>query len=86
MHIVLLLQLPDESIIVQYEEPMVLSTIITPDDYLSAIMSLIQVVYHFFSLVKMRLIFFQSFYKQYGMKISQDNNIFILNRTEEENR
>ena len=50
MRTVLLLQLPDENIIVQYEEPMVMSTIITPDDYISAIMSLIQVVYLFFFL------------------------------------
>ena len=50
MRTVLLLQLPDENIIVQYEEPMVMSTIITPDDYTSAIMSLIQVVYLFFFL------------------------------------
>ena len=50
MRTVLLLQLPDENIIVQYEEPMVMSTIITPDDYISAIMSLIQVVNLFFFL------------------------------------
>ena len=50
MRTVLLLQLPDENIIVQYEEPMVMSTIITPDDYISDIMNLIQVVYLFFFL------------------------------------
>ena len=36
-------QLPDEGIIFQYEEPMVMATIITPDDYISEIMSLIMV-------------------------------------------
>lgn len=49
------LQLPDESIIVQYEEPMVMSTIITPDEYISSIMALIMVCQKlYFTLVRLQ--------------------------------
>ena len=43
-HVLFGFQLPDASMVSQYQEPMVLATIITPDEYVSEIISLIMVI------------------------------------------